>query len=72
MIEVTDQLHTSCRTFAARFGQDAMNFVVSPAGKQLRLRGINAKVARSGVIRVGDVVRKVAADRPLRGGLQGL
>jgi MOSC domain-containing protein YiiM len=64
LIRVTDQLHTSCKTFAARFGLDAMHFVTSPAGKQLRLRGINAKVVRSGVIRVGDVVRKIAVDQP--------
>ena len=72
VIQATDLLHPSCKTFVARFGLDAMNFVNSPAGKQLRLRGINAKVARSGVIRIGDVVRKVTADRPLPGVLQRL
>ena len=38
-----------------------MKFVNSPVGRSLNLRGINAKVVQSGSIRVGDVVRKMAA-----------
>jgi len=59
VIEVTPPPHTGCKKFSARFGVDAMKFVNSPEGKQLHLRGINAKIVASGVIRVGDAVRKV-------------
>ena len=59
VIEVTDQPHTGCHKFVARFGLDAMKFVNSPAGRRLRLRGLNARVVRPGVIRAGDVVRKI-------------
>ncbi|MCY3683411.1 MAG: MOSC domain-containing protein [Gemmatimonadetes bacterium] len=59
VIEVTDQPHTGCKKFAARFGLDALKFISSPVGKQLQLRGINAKVIRSGTIRIGDTVEKV-------------
>jgi hypothetical protein len=59
VIEVTDQPHTGCKKFAARFGVDAVKFVNSPAGKALHLRGINAKVVQPGVIRVGDSVIKL-------------
>jgi MOSC domain-containing protein YiiM len=59
VIEVTAQPHTGCKKFLARFGLDAMKFVNSPVGKQLRLRGINAKVVQPGLIRVGDVVKKI-------------
>lgn len=59
VVEVTDQPHTGCKKFKARFGLDALKFVNSPVGKQLHLRGINAKVVQPGVIRLGDVVRKV-------------
>jgi hypothetical protein len=45
--------------FVEPFGLDAMKFVNSPMGKRLRLRGVNAKVVQGGVIRAGDVVRKV-------------
>lgn len=59
IIEVTEPPHTGCTKFAARFGVDAMVFVNSGLGKQLNFRGINAKVVRSGDIRVGDVMRKL-------------
>jgi MOSC domain-containing protein YiiM len=55
---VTEPPHNGCKQFANRFGKDAVRFVNSPVGKQLRLRGINAKVVRPGAIRVGDVVKK--------------
>jgi hypothetical protein len=58
MIEVTAEPHTGCGKFVERFGLDAVKFVNSPVGQQMRLRGINAKVVRAGVIRVGDVARK--------------
>jgi len=57
-IEVTDQPHTGCKKFVARFGLEAMKWVNSPVGRQLNLRGINARVVRPGPIRVGDLARK--------------
>lgn len=59
VIEVTAQPHTGCQKFVARFGRDAMLFVNSPVGKQLHLRGINARVVQPGTVRRGDAVRKV-------------
>jgi hypothetical protein len=59
VIEVTDQPHAGCRQFAGHYGKEAMRFVNSPAGRQLRLRGLNAKVVHAGTVRVGDVVKKV-------------
>jgi hypothetical protein len=59
VIEVSEAPHTGCRKFVARFGHEAMKFVNSPVGRQLNLRGINARVVRPGVIRVGDVARKI-------------
>jgi len=61
VIEVTPPPHTGCHKFVARFGREAMLFVNSPVGRQLRLRGINAKVIQPGTIRVGDTARKIAA-----------
>ncbi len=58
VIEVTAPPHLGCKKFSARFGPDAMRFVNSPEGKELHLRGVNAKVVRAGVIREGDVVTK--------------
>jgi len=59
VLEVTEEPHTGCGKFAARFGIDAAKFVNSPEGKQLRLRGLNAKVVTPGVIRVGDIATKL-------------
>lgn len=59
ILEVTPQPHTGCKKFAERFGTDATKFVNSPAGKELHLRGINAKVIQSGKIKVGDTARKI-------------
>ena len=60
VIEVTAPPHLGCQKFVARFGIEAMKFVNSPVGKELRLRGIHARVIQPGVIRTGDVARKVA------------
>ena len=59
VIEVTAEPHTGCKKFTARFGLDAMKFVNSPVGRELNLRGINAKVVQGGVVTVGDVIQKV-------------
>ena len=59
VVEVTDQPHTGCKKFVERFGMDAMKLVNSPVGRELHLRGINAKVVQPGSIRVGDLVRKI-------------
>jgi hypothetical protein len=60
VIEVTEQPHTGCKKFSARFGRDALKFVNSPAGKALRLRGLNAKVVVPGTVRAGDPVKKLS------------
>jgi hypothetical protein len=58
VLEVTDIPHTGCTKFMARFGRDAVKFVNSPVGRELNLRGINARVVQPGVIRIGDLVKK--------------
>jgi MOSC domain-containing protein YiiM len=58
LIQVTAEPHTGCKKFVSRFGLEAMRFVNSPVGRELNLRGINAKVIRSGTVRVGDTIRK--------------
>jgi MOSC domain-containing protein YiiM len=60
VIEVTPQPHTGCKKFVSRFGLDAMKFVNSSVGRELHLRGINARVVQPGVVRVGQVVKKLA------------
>jgi MOSC domain-containing protein YiiM len=59
VIEVSVEPHTGCGKFVQRFGVDAMKFVNSPLGRQLHLRGVNARVIRAGAVRVGDRARKL-------------
>ena len=59
IIEITDQPHDGCAKFTERFGIDAARFVNSPIGKELHLRGINARVVQPGTIRPGDEIRYV-------------
>jgi hypothetical protein len=64
IIEVTAVPHTGCKKFTARFGLEAMKFVNSPVGRELNLRGINAKVVQGGTIATGDAIN-VARPRNL-------
>jgi MOSC domain-containing protein YiiM len=59
VIEITPVPHTGCDKFVTRFGLDATKFVNSARGRQMRLRGLNAKVVQSGTVRVGDIIRKL-------------
>jgi hypothetical protein len=59
VIEITDQPHRGCAKFVERFGEEAMRFVNSPVGRDLRLRGANARVVVAGVVRAGDRIRVV-------------
>jgi hypothetical protein len=60
VIEVTEPPHTGCAKFTRRFGLDAIRLVNSPRGRELRLRGLCARVVRGGTVRAGDPVLKLA------------
>jgi hypothetical protein len=59
VIEVTDEPHTGCAKFSARFGSAALRFINSPVGRELNLRGINARVVEPGRVRRGDAISKL-------------
>jgi len=59
MAEITDQPHAGCGKFTRRFGLEAHRFVNSEIGRELRLRGANARVVVPGTISQGDVIRKL-------------
>jgi hypothetical protein len=54
--EVSAVPHTGCAKFRARFGSDALKLVNKSPGRELRLRGLNARVVRPGTVRVGDAI----------------
>ena len=57
ILEATNQPHTGCKKFAARFGVDALKLISSPIGLELQLRGINLEVVQGGKIKSGDSVK---------------
>jgi hypothetical protein len=59
VVEVTALPHRGCGKFTARFGVDAAKFVNSKLGRELNLRGINARVLQGGTVRVGDLAEKL-------------
>ncbi len=59
IVEITAEPHPGCKKFVERFGMDAMLWVNSEEGKQLRLRGVNTRIVQSGTIHVGDTITKV-------------
>jgi MOSC domain-containing protein YiiM len=58
VIELSEIPHTGCAKFSARFGTDALKFVNKSPGRELRLRGANARVVTPGTVRRGDLVTK--------------
>ncbi|MEW6159644.1 MAG: MOSC domain-containing protein [Verrucomicrobiota bacterium] len=59
VLEISEHPHLGCKKFLTRFGADALKFVNSPLGRQLRLRGLNARIVIAGKVRVGDSVKKL-------------
>jgi MOSC domain-containing protein YiiM len=59
VLEVTVKPHTGCRKLLAHLGDDALAFVNSDLDRQLRLRGLHGRVVHGGVVRPGDVVRRI-------------
>jgi MOSC domain-containing protein YiiM len=59
VVQLSEAAHTGCAKFSARFGNDAMRFVNSSVGRELRLRGANCRVVVAGTVRTGDPIRKL-------------
>ena len=61
LIEVTAEPHRGCGKFSRRFGVDAMRWVNSAVGRELNLRGINARIVAAGTVRTGDPIRRAGS-----------
>jgi MOSC domain-containing protein YiiM len=55
---VSEDPHTGCAKFSGRFGSDALRWINGPEGREGRYRGVNARVVRGGIVRIGDEIRK--------------
>jgi MOSC domain-containing protein YiiM len=63
VLEVSTKPHRGCTKFSARFGPEALRLVRSDEGMAARLRGMNARVVRGGVVRTGDPIAKLDGGR---------
>lgn len=72
VVEITAKPHRGCEKFAARYGVAALRFVNIGAGRELNLRGRNARVVVGGTIRQGDRVRRLPGSHPLEPAEVGL
>ena len=63
VLEVSEDPHLGCAKFVERFGAEAMRFVNSRIGRQLRLRGMNTRIVVPGTVRVGDPAVKADTQR---------
>jgi hypothetical protein len=61
IIEITAIPHTGCGKFARRFGTDAARFINSKVGRELNMRGVNAKIVAAGTVRAGGRISKEAS-----------
>lgn len=59
VLEVQAEPHTGCQQFRGWWGEEALRFISTPEGRVLRLRGVNTRVVQSGVVRPGDIARKL-------------
>jgi hypothetical protein len=58
-VEITEIPHRGCGKFSSRFGVDALKFVNSEVGRELNLRGVNARIVAGGTVRAGDPIVKL-------------
>jgi hypothetical protein len=60
-LEVQAEPHTGCVQFRSWWGADALRHISTKEGLALRMRGVNTRVVRSGIVRPGDIARKLPA-----------
>ena len=59
VVEITEVPHRGCGKFSRRFGVDALKLVNSAVGRELNLRGVNARIVEAGTVRPGDPIVKL-------------
>lgn len=57
-IEITAVPNTGCQLFIDRYGRDACVFVNKGIGRDLRLRGVYARVVKDGHVSIGESIMK--------------
>jgi hypothetical protein len=61
VLEISDVENDACAKFAAHYGSEVLQWIRLPENRPLRLRGLFAKIIRSGQVHVGDRIAKLMA-----------
>lgn len=64
ILEVTPAPHDGCRKFKQRFGGDALRMTAAPQHRELRLRGLYAKVVEEGAVTPGNPIEIISRGNP--------
>lgn len=59
VLEVSDEFNTACAKWKVRHGRDSFDWINRPENVQHRLRGVLCRIVQDGVVRRGDLLRKV-------------
>ena len=55
-LEISAKPHTGCAKFSARFGAEALRWINIKEHRARRLRGVNCRVTKAGVVNRGDTL----------------
>jgi hypothetical protein len=59
VLRVSDLFNDACVKWKVRYGQAAKDWVTAPGHPALRLRGVLCSIEQDGIVRVGDVLRRL-------------
>ncbi len=59
VLRVSEVFNDACVKWKARYGQPVFDWVRTPEYRNLRLRGILCSIEQDGIVKTGDVMRKI-------------
>lgn len=59
VVKVSDKFNEACVKWKTRYGKDAKDWIVMPENIPHRLRGVLCAIIEDGVVKTGDVIRKL-------------
>jgi hypothetical protein len=59
VLKVSEVFNDGCVKWKARYGREAKDWITMPGHPELRLRGVLCSIERDGIIREGDILRKI-------------
>lgn len=61
VLKVSEEFNTGCAKWKVRYGRESFDWINDPENVKYRLRGILCSIESNGVIRNGDIVKKLTA-----------